>query len=525
MRVKVVFLIFFLLGIVLGNLFSEGVDIEELKKNIKGNIRFINYMGPERIIQSRSEIINIGKTLAIRLARNGKEGRIALKYSVYHIIGPVTEKGLDADIISIDKNARVDHIKNVRRIISGYLMEAYGYSDIDASAIAVFVTLYNAVFRGNITYFRDRYKREVLEYLSNENAGISLKYYEWPGKTRLVIPLTSEARKGEISSVSTSEVSAKPVVEAARREEGKELKARKALVSIKEREVEEKKAEIASTEEKIKAEGKEKARLEREIEKKKRELEEAKSKGNLSEAEMVEKRNEIESLERAKKQKEEEIARLKSKGSVLKREVTRKEKEIREEREAIAEDQSKLKPEAGSVGESVEERGVVSHREPLYFLYGASGSEMVYRLVIMDFETMEIKQSSDLRMIIDRDIKFLGNGILVKAFDKSSPAERKKGLVSIFLLNPKTLVTEKSSKPIVWKGSEILNFRGMVYAIGIKNGNFKLLSFDSKLEIHNSSAINVRRNGYFCIYNNTLVVQDERGKIRLLNPNTLGALN
>ena len=252
----------------LGNLSAQRVDVEELKKHIKGNIHFINYTGPERVVQKREEIINIGKTLAIRLARNGREGHIALKYSVYHIIGPVKEKGLDADIISIDREARVDHIKNVRRIIRGYLTEAYGYSDLDASTLAVFITLYNAVYRGNIAYFATRYKKEVVSYLNKENAGISLKYYEWPGKTRLVIPLSPEAKKGEISSISTSEVSTKAVVEAARKTKGKELEARKGLVSIKEREVEQKREKITEIEKKTEELEKQKAKLEETIEKK-----------------------------------------------------------------------------------------------------------------------------------------------------------------------------------------------------------------------------------------------------------------
>ena len=505
----------------LGNLSAQRVDVEELKKHIKGNIHFINYTGPERIVQKREEIINIGKILAIRLARNGREGHISLKYSVYHIIGPAKEKGLDADIISIDRDARVDHIKNVRRIIGGYLAEAYGYSNLDASTLAVFITLYNAVYRGNIAYFAGRYKKEVVSYLNKENAGISLRYYEWPGKTRLVIPLSPEAKKGEISSISTSEVSTKAVVEAARKTEGKELKARKGLVSIKEREVEQKRERIAAIEKKTEELEKQKAKLEETIEKKTRELEEKRGKGNLSKAEITESEREIEALKREKKEREEEIARLNASGSSLKKEVAKKEREIKEEREAIAEDQAKLKGKEKVSGGAVEERGVISRKEPLYFLYREKKGEGMYRLVVMDFKNTRVERESDIKMIVDRNVTFWANSIVVKAFDNSSPLDRERGLLSIFLIKPATLSTLANSKPIVWKNSRILRFKDRIYAIGFKDGSFKLIAFDSNLHISAFSRINVERDSYFCSYNNLIVVQDVEGKVRLLNPDTL----
>ncbi len=520
MKTRSILLFLLFLQIVLSNLNAQRVDIEELKKNIRGNIHFVNYTGPEPFIQKREEILGIGKVLALRLLKNGREGKIDLKYSVYHIVGPRAEKGLDADIISIDKNSRVDHIKNVRRIIKGYLITAYGYSGADASSLAVFITLYNAVFRGNINYFQSRYKEEVLKYLDKENAGISLKYYEWPGKTRLVIPLTPEAGRGEISSVSTGEVSVKPVMKAARNNEGKELEARRGLVSIKEREVEEKKAKIAEVERKIKESEEGKAVLEKRIEKEERELEEIKKEGNVSNAELEEREKEIEALKEEKKRKGKEIAKLKNESSALKAEVTKKEGEIKEERKTIAEDQSKLKGQE-KMGIAVEEKEVVSRGEPLYFLYGELGNGGMYRLVVMNFKDMKIDKGSDIKMIVDRDIAFWDGGLLVKAFDRSSALEREKGLVSIFLLNSKTLATEVSSKPIVWQGSRMLGFRDRLYAVGIVGGKFKLIAFDSKLNPVIFSEINVERDSYFCSYNNFIIIQDSKGKIRLLNPNTL----
>ena len=77
----------------------------------------------------------------------------------------------------------------------------YGYDYRDARALALFTTYYNAVHRGDMTYFKSRYKKVVLKHLNSGNAGISTKYYNWPGRTRMVIPLTEADKRGKIRLV------------------------------------------------------------------------------------------------------------------------------------------------------------------------------------------------------------------------------------------------------------------------------------------------------------------------------------
>ncbi len=59
------------------------------------------------------------------------------------------------------------------------------------------------MYRGNIRYFGIKYSQEIFKFTS-ENIGISTKYYEWPGKTELVIPTKivvgkEKPKLGEIS--------------------------------------------------------------------------------------------------------------------------------------------------------------------------------------------------------------------------------------------------------------------------------------------------------------------------------------
>ena len=125
-------------------LFSSGVFALEVDKSELQNgsgdttIEFINYTGPHKKIDSLSAIKGIGSSLGNVIAKATDKSSTAGSTSKYYVIHAVdeTETGkLDADIIFIGKDATVDHIVNLRRIISAYLEAAYKYSRSDADTI------------------------------------------------------------------------------------------------------------------------------------------------------------------------------------------------------------------------------------------------------------------------------------------------------------------------------------------------------------------------------------------------------
>jgi len=77
----------------------------------------------------------------------------------------------------------------VQRIVAGYLRAAFGYDPGQADRLAVLVTKYNAAYRGNIAVLSQKYTPLVMSYLAADNAGLGLRYTEWPGRTRLIVPL------------------------------------------------------------------------------------------------------------------------------------------------------------------------------------------------------------------------------------------------------------------------------------------------------------------------------------------------
>jgi hypothetical protein len=200
-------------------------------------IVFKNYTGPHLKIDTIEEIRAIGQRLARPIAADVNTPITTGQsdfYQVIHAIDPSDPNGLDADIFIIGKNATIDHINNLRRVIAAYLETAYGYSADDADTLSVFITVYNAVYRADLDIYKTKYKAIVTSKLDASICGLSTNYEDWPGKTQIVIPLSELT--GGISTIETSIISDKKVVNSMQEEPEKQIEVRKNMVDIKERE-------------------------------------------------------------------------------------------------------------------------------------------------------------------------------------------------------------------------------------------------------------------------------------------------
>lgn len=254
-------------ALAISSLSAIEVDRNEIQGAPGANdIVFRNYSGPHSVINTVQQIREIGSALGNQVKANpSNTGMIgaANRYAVIHAIDPSTKEKFDADIFIIGRNATVDHITNLRRIISAYLESAYGYSTKDADTIATFVTVYNAVYRGNLDYFKSKYKDIVIKNLSASIVGLSTNYEDWPGKSQIVIPLSD--LNGGLSTIDTSLISDKQVVKSMQGEDDKGIDARKDMVDLKEREADN--IQSKADEEQAKADA-EKAKLAEEQKKK-----------------------------------------------------------------------------------------------------------------------------------------------------------------------------------------------------------------------------------------------------------------
>lgn len=260
----------------------SGLDVaeEELREHADQSIEFESYLGPHEVINSREDIINIGRFLG----RTTEDGFFVRsyndKYTVIHAVNPSMNKRFDADIFILHETALVDHIRNLRWIIFGYLNEYYDYSTEDAELISEFVTYYNAVFRKDMGYIVEKYKQVVTENVEPEKVGLSKSYKEWAGGSMMLIPLTEKAETRVFGSLNSDELSEDKVIEDLREQEDKGIEPRKNIVELKEREIDAERSEIEEEKQEI-------AQEEQELEVRKEQLEERKQEVDEREEELA----------------------------------------------------------------------------------------------------------------------------------------------------------------------------------------------------------------------------------------------
>lgn len=230
------------------------VSSSELQSASASGVTFVDYQGPQSRVETAAEITAIGTGLGMTMGAS-RDSRTPLiprrfgdfaRYAVIRAVDPSVKDGFEADILVLGADSQVDQIRNLRRIIAGYLSSAWGYSGNDAATLAIYVTIYNAVHRGDMAYFTAKYKAVVPKELSASTAGLALRYDEWPGRSRIVIPLSRGARPGALGAVNTGVVSEKGVTENLRSQPGAGLGERQAMTELKDREAQQKAADLAA---------------------------------------------------------------------------------------------------------------------------------------------------------------------------------------------------------------------------------------------------------------------------------------
>ncbi|MCR5217777.1 P83/100 family protein [Treponema sp.] len=527
--------------------FALEVNEEELQSaGSEDVIRFENYTGPHSVVESASTIsaigTGLGKQVASAVDSNATFGKNQ-KYTVIHAVDPDTKEKLDADIIIINSNASVDHIKNLRRIIASYLESAYGYSRQDAATVATFVTVYNAVYRGKLDVFQSKYKENVTKNLSAEKCGLSTKYSDWPGNSQIVIPLYDV--NGGLSTVDTSVISDKSVVQSMQEEDNRGVDERKNMVDIKEREAEaaEEKAQVSSKkaqeEEKKLAEQKEKEKKAQDKadqkqkvadEKKaqaqsdpsdsqaQKEAEEAQKEADQAQAEADEEaQNTQEQQEAADEAREEAEADQAF--------ADKKADEAQEERQEIAQDQQELIQEA--IKEAANPNIVVG-------LKITDEGQQLSKMVRVDGNDGSTLKESPVTVIRGRTILPVEGAVIEDApegldlslvYAAICGENTKNGAVKLCLLDAFKMEIQKESNETVSPDSVLVNNGSDYYCIIDDSGKYYLGKFDKNLKLLLKSQIEVNPATPVTVTSQGIIVTNAKGNISLLKLADLSEVN
>ncbi|MBN1523274.1 MAG: hypothetical protein JW904_02220 [Spirochaetales bacterium] len=494
-------IIFFLICLTVAfPLFSDiGVDREELKK--AKDIEFTNYTGPYDRIDTFEEIRGIGVQLGRNISKASTRTTYFGLYSIIHVYTPDDTSGkLDADIFVIESGAGIDHIRNVRTVIAGYLQEAYGYTYDDAFLLARFITLYNAVFRGNVAYFSEAYKSAVMKYLSSSDAGLATVWSEWPGKTKMLIPLSEGFEKGKLSSLDTGELTEEEVKDTLRREKDKGIDDRKDMVDLQEKQLEEKEKDLQKDKQDL-AEDKQK------LEEDKKQLDETKkTDGTTTDSKKQE--EDIAKREDEIKKQEEDIAKredtIKKDEDNLQKdrdEIARDERTVEEERKTTATDSTTSLQTTETV---VTEKGI--------FLKVQDGAENDRgELYLYNFKDDALESRSENVYIKNRRVLMYNNFLLAIAEPAGSD------ISYLMLINAKTLTVDKQSETEIYNGAILTTQGSAVYTVVKKGSSYFIGKFDNTLAMTHQSGQEVNPNTAIVIQGSFLYVQTRSGEILRLN--------
>lgn len=483
-------------------LMAQDVAEEELRELGTADIDFINYEGPYDQIDTDEEIRAIGRALAAQIADGEIQADHAGKYRVIHAVDPSVEIGFDADIVIFLPTARVDHISNVRRIISGYLEDLYDYEREDADLIARFVTIYNAVSRGNMEFFEARYKNVVTQYMDESNAGLSRRYDEWPGKSRVVIPLG----EGRLGAVDPGELADEQVVEELRSQEDMGIEERQDMVDLTERVIEEREEEIDRQEAELDETEDRIEERERAIDEEREQIGEEREEADSERQQELDQREE--ELDREERQLEDERERVETEREELqgdRQEVAELTAQVREEREQIARDSRSLLDESEIADEI---RGIAGDLSPVYFIQVREEAEAVLgQLVQINPNNGLLLNRSAENAIVSRTYTFLSDSLLVIA------AQGDTGRLALFDVASLQELDRGEDEVFLGSSLAVSGDPAAAYAVVRDEGQWYVGRFDEELTLLERSVIAVNPYTTFAFAGDTVWVQTADDRI------------
>jgi hypothetical protein len=377
------------------------------------------------------------------------------------------------------------------------------------------VTIYNAVHRGELSFFQERYKNIVTDNLSEEAAGISTLYSDWPGATELVTPLSEGARPGRLGTIAPLELTDDMLIEQLRRRPDMGLEERRELVDFLERVIEERREEIAQEREEIEEQReqiqeREEAPAEEEPTEEPEEApeeepteepapeDEAPEEPADDEAEEAPTEEELDQREEELDQEEEEVDQL--------------EDEVREEREQIAEDTEQQIAEAEAEAEQEEEAGEPT---PVTFVLSRrEGGAVLRQLVRVQPLTGEVLVESPLATVTSANFVVVGgNPVVIADYEGSS---------RLVELDSDSLEVRSAGEREIATGGYLVSADSALYAAVRDEGEWYLGRFDEALELRERSADPISPESYIHVAGQRVFVQGADGNVLSLNRDGFG---
>jgi hypothetical protein len=538
------------------------VDVAEEELRGASAIEFVNFEGRRLRRYTPEDIRGIGLFLAAELNSGNAEPRYSRHYSLLHLYDESESDRLGADIVSIERAARVSHIATIRYLLAGYLQSYYGYSQDNAELLALFTTYYNAVHRGDMAYFGSTYQSGVVSALDADRAGLAVRYDEWSGRTQILIPLTDRAARRQPGALDTSALTDSAVTEELQRREDRGVEEREEIIELKQEEVTAQEREVAEREQTVERQREEIAAAEEQLAQDRaaaeeterrlaREREEAARIANAQERERRE--QEIAQREAEARQAREEQAQREQAIAEQRAEVTREEQAVAQERREVADKQEEIAQEQREVAR--DERIVEARERPevvVEQLEEAEAELAQQREPVAENKLYYMKVN---RYLTDGHyandlyaIDALSGEVLYKAPEKPHIAGHRYTVIAaggsqgvlvlthsgdyreahyLTLLDLNTLEPVKTGNQSIFHRSFIEKRDDFLYAVNYKAQEtaYRLGKYDLDLNLVAESAERIDENTIFHMFGEFVYVNNPAGKVLVLNAADLSKAN
>lgn len=502
--------------------FGLQVDKDELLKAQGTNIVFINYVGPHTTIDTLEQILGIGQSLGRGIGDKPAEFSYNAKYRIIHAVGAAEGQKLDADIFIIEAGAEVDDVINIMRMVSGYLQAAYAYSAADCMTLARFVVYYNAVYRGDVKYFGTVYKTIVMNNISADNAGIATRYSDWPGRTRMLIPLTGGATRGNIGAVGAGQLAAPKVVENLQQQPGKALPERKELTELQQRGLEQGQQKLEQQQAQLEQEKKKLAEQTQTAEKAKEQAAQAQAAAAAPGATEEQKQAATQAQAQAQQQ-EQAVAQQQQKVQQQEQAVAQQQQQqaaaqqsVQQQRATIAADQQALLQQKPAETQQPAPATVAAAGQVLFIYDLGEAPDLLGKLVLIDRVSGKLLSQSDLNSVRGRTYVTMGGSIVVAAGRTD-----RNGAVRLVSVDPASLAVQQQGKDNIAPTSLLVVSGTSVYAV-VDSGNGAFLGrFDQTLALQAQSERKVDPYTYITVSGTEAFVQDDQGNILILDKDDL----
>ena len=417
--------------------------------------------------------------------------------------------GSGANLMSRDARLR----RRVQTGASCPAVSGHGYGGSDADLIARWTTIYNAVVRGNMDFFSDRYKTIVTGYLSAETAGLSRRYDEWPGMSRVVIPLSSTATPGVLGTVDPGELGDDRVIEELRLQEERGIDERQDMVDLTERVIDEREDAIAREEEAIAREEARIAAEEARAAEERRAIEEDREAiASLAE-------DEREAAEDGVAEREAELAERERRAQEAREAVEERRDEVVDDRQAVADLTDRVRAERERIASdaralldereiSEEVRGLQGELTPVYFLRVRDQAGVILgQLVQINPVTGLLLNRSTEDRIVSRSYTFYNEQLLVIV------ASGETGRLAEFDVTSLREVSRSEREVFLGSSMAVHGTPARAYAVVRDAGAWYLGRFDETLALIDRSVIAVNPHTTLAFSENRVWIQTADDRI------------